>query len=322
MDIIDFNTSFSLLEELEIASKFICKGLDELNRLEFFTKNEDLFHVFYSLSVGIERFQKSLLLLLWDIDETNAEEYEGKLITHSLNELDTMIRSIKPYKFPPQDNALIGLLQHFYISMRYFRYTVSKYHDLTEKSALDKYLFEQYEIHSLPEDPHQFFYEIDEERIKKMIGKSVSRICTKYNSLIKEIVSHQNHPLNELCYQPNYARLFCFESDGQSSSSNNAEMMQLNQFTTAVEAIIFLVNTESGYGHLNYLKELEPLDLDVAFTADYINCLAKGQVSLCMMEEVSACYEELESVEERLKSIHPVFSPNICFYSDMENEED
>lgn len=322
MNIIDFNTNFSLLEELEIASKFICKGLDEFDRLIKFEKNEELFHVFYSLSVGIERFQKSLLLLLWEITEENAEEYEKKLITHSLSDLNNEIKNLTQVSFCSEDNAFLCLLERFYKSMRYLRFTVSRYHDLTEKEALDTHLFEFFSIHSLPEDRHNFFFFPDHSRIKRLIGRSVSRICSKYNSEIQKYIKDKNHSLRELCYQPSYSRLFCQGTERDVTSSKLAEKMVLTRFISAVEAILFIANTEQTSGHMNYLKKIEPLDLDVAFVPDYINSLANGDVSNEMMDEISCAYGEIENVTERIKSLYPLYSSCVIFEEDLWDEEE
>lgn len=317
MDVIEYNENFSLLEELEIAATFICKGLDEFNNLSSFLRNEGLFHVFYSWSVGIERFQKSLLLLLWEIDETNAEDCEKKLITHSLNDLNVEIRKIKTLQFCPQDNALFMLLQHFYTSLRYYRYSVGKYNKFPEKVAFDQYLFQYYKIHSLPEDPSLFIYDLDLETIKKLVGRSVSRICYRYHTLLLESIAEKNYALSDLCYQPNYGRLFYQDPKVERSGATIAERISQSRYISAIEFIVFLVNTDQSNGTMKYLKSIKPLDFDIAFMSDYLNDLSKGIISRDLIDYAISLYDEIENPEERIQSLYPLYNEVIF----MEDEE-
>ncbi|MFA6845674.1 MAG: hypothetical protein WCR02_08110 [Sphaerochaetaceae bacterium] len=316
MDVIEYNENFSLLEELEIAATFICKGLDEFSNLSNFSRNEDIFHIFYSWSVGIERFQKSLLVLLWNIDESNAEAYEKRLITHSLNDLNVEIKKMKALQFCPQDNALFMLLQHFYTSLRYFRYSVGKYNKFPEKVAFDQYLFDNYKIHSIPEDPSIFIYDLD--KIKKLVGRSVSRICYRYHTLIQESIADKNCALSELCYQPNYRRLFYEETKVDRNGAAIVEKISQNRYISAIEFIVFLVNTDKINGTMNYLKQIEPLDFDISFISEYINDLAKGVISTELIESTICLYDEIGRPKERINSLYPLY--NQVFFDEDEEE--
>lgn len=317
MDVIEYNENFSLLEELEIAATFICRGLDEFSNLSDFTRNEALFHIFYSWSVGIERFQKSLLVLLWNINQSNAEHYEKRLITHSLNNLNCEIKKIKALQFCPQDNALFMLLQHFYTSLRYFRYSVGKYNKFPEKVAFDGYLFKYYNIHSLPNDPSIFIYDSELDNIKKYVGRSISRICYSYHTLIEEAIADKNCALSELCYQPNYGRLFYQETKVEKGGASIAERIHQNHYISAIEFIVFLVNTDQTNGTMNYLKKIEPLDFDIAFISEYLNDMSKGIISRDLIDSAICLYDEIAEPEERIQSLYPLYN-QVIFKEDEE----
>lgn len=68
-----------MVTEIDIAGTFIYRGIREFNNLDSFYNAGEIFHVLYPLSVGIERLQKVLLVLLEEIRPEQAHEFEKDL---------------------------------------------------------------------------------------------------------------------------------------------------------------------------------------------------------------------------------------------------
>ncbi|WP_427340451.1 hypothetical protein [Caloranaerobacter sp. DY30410] len=83
MNKVTYFKNFTIETEIDIAGTFIYNGIREFNRLETFNNEQEIFHVLYPISVGIERLQKVLIVLLEDISLDELEDFEKSLITHS-----------------------------------------------------------------------------------------------------------------------------------------------------------------------------------------------------------------------------------------------
>ena len=92
--------NFSLGTELDIAGEFIYDGIHTFNQTETIDQDSLIFSFLYHISVGIERLQKIVLILLDDFNAENYEEFEKKLITHNHVELNRKICANSEYPFP------------------------------------------------------------------------------------------------------------------------------------------------------------------------------------------------------------------------------
>ena len=63
-----FYKNFNMVKELDIAGEFIYNGITELNGMDVIRDNASTFFTLYTISVGIERLQK-IILVLWKFDK-------------------------------------------------------------------------------------------------------------------------------------------------------------------------------------------------------------------------------------------------------------
>ena len=71
-DRIVLHKNFKMSTEIDIAGTFIYNGMKELEQMEMFKNESDIFSFLYHISVGIERIQKVLLVMLEEIDDTKV----------------------------------------------------------------------------------------------------------------------------------------------------------------------------------------------------------------------------------------------------------
>lgn len=66
------NKNFNMVTELDVSGTFIYEGIKQFNRIEVFLIESEIFYFLYNISVGIERLQNILLVLLEKIDSINT----------------------------------------------------------------------------------------------------------------------------------------------------------------------------------------------------------------------------------------------------------
>lgn len=64
--------NFYMVTELDVSGTFIYEGIKQLNRTEVFSIESEIFYFLYNISVGIERLQNVLLVLLEKINSINT----------------------------------------------------------------------------------------------------------------------------------------------------------------------------------------------------------------------------------------------------------
>ncbi len=114
MNLIQFYKNFNLGREIDIAGTFIYNGMKCFDKMEWFEEECEVFHVLYQLSVGIERLQKVLVVLLeefpLEINEENVATFEKSLITHSHQILHQRISNKLSIHFNSHQNSFLQLL--------------------------------------------------------------------------------------------------------------------------------------------------------------------------------------------------------------------
>jgi hypothetical protein len=87
------------------------------------------------------------------------------------------------------------------------------------------------------------------------------------------------------------------------------------------ELIIFLMNTTQKSGFYNFIKEISPLDIDIALVQDYLFEIIKGDVPQALIDEIDFLYSEQAAefdIKDRLEMLGCIGNPN-CHFPD-ENE--
>lgn len=75
--------NFKLGEELHVAGTFIYSGVRSFYEARTLDLADEIFPVFYSLSIGMERLMKDAIVLLEHKDVMDQEQFEKSLITHN-----------------------------------------------------------------------------------------------------------------------------------------------------------------------------------------------------------------------------------------------
>jgi hypothetical protein len=90
--------NFRLGEELSVSGAFIHNGLRRFHALHKLDHADDLFEVFYNLSVGIERLMKIAIVLLEHDDSADQGAFEESLQTHNHQALLTRLKKHEQIK--------------------------------------------------------------------------------------------------------------------------------------------------------------------------------------------------------------------------------
>lgn len=87
-----FWKNFRLGAELQISGSFIYNAIFTLENMQTFYYEEECFEFLYNISVGLERLQKIVIILLEHNEEQSQEDFEKSLITHNQLELLNRIK--------------------------------------------------------------------------------------------------------------------------------------------------------------------------------------------------------------------------------------
>jgi hypothetical protein len=86
------------------------------------------------------------------------------------------------------------------------------------------------------------------------------------------------------------------------------------------ELLVFLMNTKSSSGYLEFLRGITPLDFDPALVGDYLDCFKSDASKAFVIDELEHHYSEMEgNVGERIELMGVIGAPKVCF--DMEDED-
>ena len=178
--------NFNMVKELDIAGEFIYNGITELNGMDVIRDNASTFFTLYTISVGLERLQK-IILVLWKFDTIeNKEDFEKSLITHShtllRDEIKKYTKGLKVPDFNSRENDLILLLQKFYKSARYERYNINGKKDV-EIDMFNSYINKH--IRQVQRSVFDGCILLTDD-IKDFLGKVIGSISNKYYQLILE----------------------------------------------------------------------------------------------------------------------------------------
>ena len=314
MDRVSFFKTFHMGAEIDIAGKFIYSGIKEFNRLTSFINERDIFCVLYQISVGIERLQKVLLVLVENITVDGYEEFEKSLITHSHVDLQNRIHKKCNITFKSHQNSFLHLINLFYSSCRYNRFNF--YGDLRkERDLFIKYFSEKLSIEIVVND--YFFNTPIDNRIRNYFGRVVGSIAKQYYEEIKEQAFKLNIFTYELDYDSSAAKIFLpkFEKD-------SLQQQYFDEQVSLKEFIIFLMNTKKTSGFMRVLRSIDPLDIDVALADDYLADICKGNIPHGLVDEVECFYQDhVGNIKERLEYLE-IIGKSGCFFDDEDIDDE
>ena len=279
--------NFNMVRELDIAGEFIYNGISELNGIDVIRDNALTFFTLYTISVGIERLQK-IILVLWKFDKMeNKEDFEKSLITHKhtnlRDEIKKCTKGSKNSNLNSQENDLISLLQHFYKSARYERYIVNGERDI-EIDMFNTYINKHIKKiqRSVTDDCI-----ILTDDIKEFLGRVIGSISNKYYQLIVEGSKKNNTYTYELRNGSKAEKVFLGKY-----RKNSLIEGKLNERISFKELLIYLRNCKDKSAYLKFIEEIPPLDFDPPLVMYYIDSISKGNIPQELIVEVETIYDE------------------------------
>ncbi len=264
-------------KELHVSGNFIYDGLRNFDEMHSLDDTTEVFNVMYLLSVGIERLQKVCIILSLPEDDVKGELFVNKIKHHNHVSLMESINDLQNVKLKPNEHAFLNLLNKFYNQLRYGRYSMEDFHLEDEKKDFLQFL------NRLGVDENPFGL-LNNDRIKRFLGKIVGGICEKLYNLIKE----ECRILNLYTYETNYNSK-AFKVFEEKRYTFFAERQALK------ELIIYCFNEESFEMFREAIKKIDHLDLDVQSLKPLETYFEKKELT----ETVQYFYSELTNQERK-----------------------
>lgn len=303
-----FYKNFNMVKELDIAGEFIYNGITELNGMDVIRDNASTFFTLYTISIGIERLQK-IILVLWKFDKIeNKEEFEKSLITHKhtnlRDEIKKCTKGSKHSNLNSRENDLISLLQHFYKSARYERFNIDGKKDV-EIDMFNSYINKHIKQvqRSVVDDCILLTNDI-----KEFLGRVIGSISNKYYQLIIEGSKKNNTYTYELRNGSKAEKVFLGKY-----RKNSLIEGKMNERISFKELLIYLRNCKKKSAYLKFIDDITPLDFDPSLVMDYINSISNGNIPQDLVDEVETIYDENNYNFERVKLVDLIGCSNVEF---------
>lgn len=302
-----FWKNFGLGEELSISGTFIYNGLRRFHELKKLDHADEIFEVFYNLSVGLERLLKITVVLLEHKDDGNQEELEQSLITHNHLELLHRVKQFVTVNLGTPHNEFLGLLAKFYKSHRYDRFTLSSISDFhKERDALYEFLAKYLGVEF--DDADSVFGTSNDARYRKFLRNTVKKIST----VLYQIIETRAHELNLYTYELRHG------SKAQTIFLGEADIPAEDVLWK--ELLVFFMNTNAKSGYLDFLKGIPPLDFDPALVDDYLDCFQSDAAKAFVRDELECLYEQIDDKRKRLELIGVIGAVGVDF-GDSDEED-
>ena len=297
----EFWKNFKLGEELSVSGTFIYNGLRQFHEMPTLDYTDELFDFLYSLSVGLERLLKIVVVLLEHDDRVNQEDLEKSLITHSHQDLLRRVNVHQTLNLGPPHNEFLALLGTFYRTLRYDRFSLSSVYDAhRERRDLCAFIGKHLNI-EIKEEPSGILATKNEDRYRKF----VRRVVTKISSELYAVVRARARELNLYTYELRH--------------DSKAQTVFLGQADVAAEEVlwkellVFLMNTKSSSGWLEFLRGIEPLPFDQELIGDYLQCFQSNAAKATVMGELETLYDQVKDSGQRLEMMSLLGSSGVYF---------
>ena len=275
---------------MHIAGTFLYDAIFGLEKMKHFCYEEECFSFLYNTSVGIERLEKVVIILLEHNNEKYQEEFEKSLITHNHLDLIKRIENIVSLNLGKEHMKFLRLLSDFYNSYRYDRYNLpSVYKNDKDRSALIAFVSEclKIEIRTSRLFPTQI-----NKQIRNFLGKIIGKITTQLYKIIREAKTFTY----ELRCDSKAAKIFY---------ANEKEYNFVDERICQKEVFIHLMNNQdTNYDFMNFIKSIKPLELDHAVNNDYVKFLFDiKDDTYGVVDEISQIYEDNGFDKERVEML-------------------
>ncbi len=306
-----FWKNFRLGEELSVSGAFIYNGLRRFHEIQKLDHVDELFEVFYYLSVGFERLLKITVVMLEHDETVDQEAFEATLITHSHLELLRRIRGRTNISLGKSHNDFLSLLSTFYKQRRYGRFTLSSVWDFDrEQRDLCRFLAKYLKV-SFPDDKSLIGI-FNDARFRKFMRSTAIKISSTLYEIVKARARELNLYTYELRHDSKAQMVFLGEADIPAED------------VLWKELLVFFMNTKEATGYLSFLRSISPLDFDPADVEDLLDCFKSTSTNSMVMDQLEHHYEEMEKSAraERLKLMEAIGSHSLSFPEDEECEDE
>lgn len=308
-----FWQNFQLGSEIEIASNFIYDGLRNLHQIEHFGYETEIFNFLYNISVGVERFLKIAIILTEYNEDTEQDSFEKSFITHNHSELMSRYKKNNEINLSSTHNEFLMILSIFYKTHRYDRYSLNSIYSKKEKDIFLAFLMKHNKI---CDDRYYFDREIisNDNKVKEFIGRILSKIILQLYSSIIESSFKKNIYTYEIRYDSKAGYLL-----------HRGKFNFLDKEIMWKELIIFILNTNKNNKYLEFIKNIEPLNLDIALLKNYISSFHTPLHDNIILDEIEHLYSKSErtfDINDRLERLSILADPYAFVSEDEDGDED
>ncbi len=300
MNVDQYWKNVNLNKELHIAGTYIYDAIFCLEKMKHFCYEDECFSFLYNTSVGIERLEKIVIILLEHNNEIDQEQFEKSLITHNHLELIKRIERITSLNLGKEHKKFLSLLSDFYKSYRYDRYNLpSEIGEDKDQLALITFVSESLgvEIQTALLLPT----EIDKQ-IRNFLGKIIGKIATQLYKIIREAKTYTY----ELRYDSKAAKIFY---------ANEKEYNFVDERICQKEILVYLINNQNtNNGLIDFIKSIKPLELDPGVNVEYIKFLFDiKDETYGVVDEISQIYEDNGFDKERFEMLSLIGEDGVSF---------
>lgn len=314
MDNIEYFKNFNVGKEMDLAGSFAYNALSIINAAQDIYQNEQIFMFLYNASVSVERMQKCVLLMHGDLKESGIDQFAETIKSHEHQKLQAKINEYTGLKLPEEQNALLLLLQDYYVKGRYSNLSATNGYD--NKVEFEKYVKKYYGESMIGEK----FFTKDTyvmEQAKERIGRTFGKILYQYYRMICK----KAHELNLFTYELREGspaqKVFLNHFPKRSLQAVNDS--EKNSFA---ELIVFLMNSTEKTGYVNFIHSIQPLALDPYMVQEYLVDIINRQIPQSLVDEVASIFEDMpqREVEERKEMVSIIGVSNVFFEEDEEED--
>lgn len=312
---LEYFKNFNIGKEMDLAGTFAYNALSTLNTTQDVYLNDQIFMFLYNASVSVERMQKCVLFMYGNYNGTEIEQFAETIKIHDHQNLQCKINDYTRKKLSEEQNALLILLRNFYADGRYANYSMDGAYDY--KSALEAFVRQYYDAsmvktHFFTEDTYV------SEEAKERIGRTLGKLLRYYYDLIREKAHELNLYTYELRSGSPAERVFLNTFPKSSLQAINA-----SERNALAELIVYLITNKDSTGYLNYVRGLNPLDLDPHLVPEYLADIMNRQIPQSLVDEVTSIYEDMsyEQVADRKGSISVIGETHVYFLEDDEDDD-
>lgn len=304
----EFWKNFKLGEELSVAGSFIYNGVRRFHELKKLDYPDELFEVFYYLSIGFERLLKIAVVLLEHEESGDQLALEKSMITHSHPELLRRVRKRAKPNLAGPHNDFLALLATFYKSLRYDRFSLSNVSNLArEREALCVFLGKHLKI-QIPK-ASSILGTPNDERYRKLFRKLALKTSKELFLIVRNRASELGLYTYELRHGSKAETVFLGKADIPAED------------VLWKELLVWFMNTKEDNGYLRFLRSIPPLDFDPGDISEYLDCFQSDAAKAFALDELDHHYTELEGKKaERLTLINAIAAPGVFFDEDEEDE--